>query len=250
MNPTRVTCRSANGFTLMEVLIAMTLLSVMVLLLFSTLRTSAESWDKGENKIADVNEVAVVYNFFQQHLASAKPIWDDFSEVGKKTFGFQGRSQALQFIGEFPASAERGGLQLFTLEFKADPDAIEQTPSLIEVTVTPFFPSRDNETLAKEEVTLIKHVAHFELSYFGADQEGDLSWQSEWLDKDTQPQLIKISLAKENGLYWPDMVIALKISANSNGIALSEENSDEDSTEDDSDSDPGDLEETTDEELE
>ncbi len=246
MTSPRLTCRPANGFTLMEVLIAMTLLSVMVLLLFSTLRTSAESWDKGENKIADVNEVAVVYNFFQQHLASAKPIWDDFTEPGKRTFGFQGRSQALQFIGEFPASAERGGLQLFTIEFKADPDAIEQTPSLIEVTVTPFFPSRDNESLSKEEVTLIKQVAHFELSYFGTDQEGDLSWQTEWLDKDTQPKLIKISLAKENGLYWPDMVVALKIAANNNDTALNEENSDENSSEDDNDA--GGLEEEPSEE--
>ncbi len=43
------------GFTLLEVLIAMSLLSIMVVLLFSSLKVGAESWDKGESKIAEVN---------------------------------------------------------------------------------------------------------------------------------------------------------------------------------------------------
>ncbi len=57
--------RTLRGFTLIEVLIAMTLLSIMVVLLFSSLRICAQSWEQGENKITEVNEVAVVYNFFQ-----------------------------------------------------------------------------------------------------------------------------------------------------------------------------------------
>jgi general secretion pathway protein J len=53
-----------QGFTLIEVLIAMTLLGIMVVLLFSSLKICADSWEKGESKITDVNEVAVVFNFF------------------------------------------------------------------------------------------------------------------------------------------------------------------------------------------
>jgi len=53
-----------RGFTLIEVLIAMTLLGIMMVLLFTSLKICADSWEKGESKITDVNEVAVVYNFF------------------------------------------------------------------------------------------------------------------------------------------------------------------------------------------
>jgi len=99
--------RLNRGFTLIEVLIALTLLSIMVVLLFGSLKICAESWEKGESKIAEVNEVAVVYNFFQRHLSAAKPLRNDFKE--ESTFSFQGNIQSLQFVGEFPASAGRAG---------------------------------------------------------------------------------------------------------------------------------------------
>ena len=94
----------------------MTLLSIMVVLLFSSLKICADSWEKGESKITDVNEVAVVYNFFQRHLSVAKPLWNDLSEEEEKTFSFQGNAHSLQFISAFPASAGRSGLQLFSLD--------------------------------------------------------------------------------------------------------------------------------------
>ena len=55
----------SKGFTLIEVLIALTLLSIMIVLLFTSLKICADSWEKGENKINNVNQIAVVYNFFQ-----------------------------------------------------------------------------------------------------------------------------------------------------------------------------------------
>ncbi|MDD1629548.1 MAG: prepilin-type N-terminal cleavage/methylation domain-containing protein [Methylococcaceae bacterium] len=89
-----------RGFTLIEVLIAMTLLSIMVVLLFSSLKICADSWEKGESKITDVNEVAVVYNFFQRHLSIAKPLWNDLSEE-EKTFSFQGKAQIFAIYFSF-----------------------------------------------------------------------------------------------------------------------------------------------------
>lgn len=43
--------KTGQGFTLIEVLLAMTLLSVMMTLLFVSLKICAESWEKGEKKI-------------------------------------------------------------------------------------------------------------------------------------------------------------------------------------------------------
>lgn len=66
--------RQANGFTLIEMLIAITLLGVMVTLLFGSLRIAAQSWHSGETKIDQVNRKAVVYQFFKHHLGSARPL--------------------------------------------------------------------------------------------------------------------------------------------------------------------------------
>ena len=210
--PSRLRLR---GFTLIEVLIAMTLLSIMVVLLFSSLKICADSWEKGENKITDVNEVAVVYNFFQRHLSVAKPLWNDFSGENK-TFSFQGKAQSLQFVSAFPASAGRSGLQLFSVELQS-----EDNDQVIKVTITPFFPAAEGKEWHKEEVSLIKHVSDFTLAYFGSDDgvsEG--SWQDEWLDKEVQPRLVKVNIKLENEIYWPEIIIDLKVSGTANNTGL------------------------------
>lgn len=214
----------ATGFTLIEVLIAMTLLSMMVVLLFASLRICAQSWEQGERKITDVNEVAVVYNFFQRHLSSAIPLWNDFTgrdslqagdrhrrddgeaENQDRILSFQGKKQSLQFVSVFPASAGRSGMQLFSIQPQQ-----QDGEQVINVTLTPFFPVTEGEEWRQEEVVLLRRVSDFELAYFGADDTGESRWQDEWLEKDAQPRLVKISIGTENGIFWPEMIIELKV---------------------------------------
>jgi general secretion pathway protein J len=213
--------RTLRGFTLIEVLIAMTLLSIMVVLLFTSLRICAQSWEKGENKITEVNEVAVVYYFFHRHLTSAIPLWNDFTakdgsqpeagaatEKADKIFSFQGKKQSLEFVSVFPASAARAGMQLFSIQLQEEDD--EQ---VIKVTLTPFFPVSEGEEWHQEEEVLIRHVSDFALTYFGPTGDtGESSWQDEWLQKEVQPRLVKISINTTNGVFWPEMIIELKVS--------------------------------------
>lgn len=223
-------CNSSRGFTLIEVLIAMTLLSVMVVLLFGSLKICAQSWEMGEKKIAEVNEVAVVYNFFQQHLSAAKPLKDDFAKDESSSqndfaeeeskLSFQGDAQSLQFVSVFPASAGRAGSQLFSLEVQDDgPRGGNEDGAEIKVTLTPFYPIAEGEEWQKEEAVLIKHVSHFALSYFGPDQEGGESrWQDQWLNKDVMPRLVKIQIEREDEVFWPDMIIELKVSGDASTL--------------------------------
>ncbi len=242
--------KTVRGFTLIEVLIAMTLLSIMVVLLFASLKICAESWEKGERKIEAVNEVAIVYQFFQRHLSTARPLWDDFSDATQKTFAFHGDAQSFQFVGEFPASAGRGGLQLFSIQLEdARQDNGQVIGTQISVTLTPFFPVPDSQNMAKEQVTLLKNVRQFSVSYLGIDDSAELSWQNEWLDKETLPQLVKINIERDDDMYWPEMIVDLKIanSLDNAGVAgidaqaLEDEQAAEDAAMSDDSSDDGEV---------
>lgn len=197
--------RSNAGFTLIEVLIAMTLLGIMVVLLFSSMRICAESWQKGEDKIAQVNDIAVVYQFFQHHLTTARPLWDDFTDKGSRTFSFQGKHEEIQFVSSFPASAKKTGLQLFSIKLVKDNEG-----QYIQVAITPFFPSAEGEEWRNEEVVLLNHVSNFSLSYFGSDDvQGEGYWQDVW-QQESQPRLVKVKIEREDGSYWPEMIFDLK----------------------------------------
>ena len=197
----------SQGFTLIEVLIGMTLLSLMVVLLFSRLTIGAKSWEQGERKIADVNEVAIVQQFFNHHLAHATPQWNDFNPEKERVFSFQGKKKSLQFVAAFPASAERAGLQLFKLELKE-----KDKQHFVDVTLTPFFPLSEGEDWFEDSVELVRGVENFELSYFGLnDETGEFVWQNEWLNKEQQPRLVKILLELDDGRYLPEMIVALNV---------------------------------------
>jgi len=193
-----------TGFTLIEVMIAMTLLSLMVALLFGSLKTSAESWNKGETKIAEVNEKAVVYQFFKRHLPSIRPLWDDFSEE-ERQFSFQGERYKLQFVSVFPASTGRKGFQLFEIVF-------DDNEGQVKVLLTPFYPAVDEKLWEEEEVILLDHVEEFKISYFGTESmDSNGVWVDSWREKENLPRLIKIEIKLDKPGFWPEMIFPLKL---------------------------------------
>ncbi|MDD1610718.1 MAG: prepilin-type cleavage/methylation domain-containing protein, partial [Methylococcaceae bacterium] len=113
----------------------------------------------------------------------------------------------------FPASVGRLGLQLFSIEL-----AKEDEEQVIKVTITPLLATEDSQE-QKEEVVLLRGVSDFSMAYFGSDDGGDMSsgsWHNEWLEKNTQPRLVKISIQLNNGAFWPELVIPLKITGQYN----------------------------------
>lgn len=199
--------QSEKGFTLIEVLIAMSLLGIMMLLLFGGLRISVRNWNAGEQRIDEISQIAVVQNFFQRHLASALPEQMEISDSHKQEFTFKGSAQKLRFASALPASAARQGIQVFTVTLQE----LESEYAVL-VGIEPLYPAALGKSWKKEEVVLVNNVSDFSLAYFGAnEQEHDPGWHDEWTDTDNLPALVKIEISYENGIYWPPMVIAMRL---------------------------------------
>ncbi len=194
------TAKSVKGFTLIEVLIATSLLAVMMVLLFNTLITSARSWNKGEEKIATVSQRAAVQNFFYRQLAAAQPLMNDFAENREERFSFTGKETSLQFVAAMPKSAERLGLQLFSLQFQREK---------ISVSIKPFYPVTDEEKWKMDDVILLAGVKELKIRYFGAEKRGlDPEWKQEW-KHEKLPELVGIRIIAEDGKFWPEMIVRL-----------------------------------------
>ncbi len=63
--------RRVAGFTLLEVLIATSILGIMMVLLFGSMRICIRSWEAGEAHMQKVSRMTVIQNFFRSHLRSA-----------------------------------------------------------------------------------------------------------------------------------------------------------------------------------
>jgi general secretion pathway protein J len=200
------------GFTLLEILIGMSLLGVMMLLLFGSLRVCVQNWDAGEAKIAQVGQASIIQNFFVNHLQNCLPLQDTFSE--KKQFSFQGDTNTLQFVSSMPASAGRLGLQVFTIAL----DNAKAKTGNITVSMRPFFPVTEGNDWKSEQVVILKNVKGLTFSYFGVDDQKPTEppiWQDTWLEKQQAPLLVRIVVELMSGNVWPELIVALKVDNNS-----------------------------------
>lgn len=189
----------------------MSLLSVMMLLLFGSLRVCIQNWDAGEEKIAQVGQAAIIQNFFVNHLQNCLPLQDSFSE--KKQFSFQGDSNKLQFVSSMPASAGRLGLQLFTIAL----DNQKAKSANLTVSMRPFFPVTAGNDWKLDEVVILKGVKSLTFGYFGSDPQKPTEppvWQNSWLEQQQTPLLVKIVIEFFNGNTWPELIVDLKVDSN------------------------------------
>jgi general secretion pathway protein J len=199
--------KALSGFTLIEMLIALTLLGIMMSLLMVTFRAGAKSWDAGEKIAAVTEDQFAVRHFLRSYLENARPVIDDFTDELEPKFSFEGDEHSLTFVAGLPANQDRGGLWRFTLEIERGSEK-----KLVAI-VEPFFPGLDDDADLLENLTLLSNVEKFDISYFGKDQitDQDPDWNDRWEDKNELPLLVKIEMQIEGQIEWPATVIAPQI---------------------------------------
>jgi len=206
--------RAVKGFTLLEILIGTTLLGVMMLLLFSSIRMGARVWDVGESRASEVDQVLIIQGFIRGQLTRSRPVFDDFS--GDETeFSFSGTKDSLKFVSMLPNSAGRGGMHFYKLKV-----AEENGVKHLMLELKPFYPALEGEESKIEDVRLFSGIEEIELSYFGVDPdfgaEGDEDigqWYDEWEDKDVMPKLVKLVVIMQDETRWPPLVVSPRIAS-------------------------------------
>lgn len=196
---------TAPGFTLIEVLLAISLLSLILVLLFSAIFTANRSWASTERRIAQNDELRLVAEFIQRQLAQQSPLfWADQDETDLL---FIGKQDELHFISGLPAHRGGGGAQALTLKVSRD-GGKRQLALYFQAVSADSRPFGDNP--AAERAPLLDKTERIELAYYGREEiQGKSSWRDEWQHAELLPELIGLTVYPAGGRAWPQMIIPL-----------------------------------------
>jgi len=204
------TCQpQSQGFTLVELLVALTLFSLILVMIFSALHATSRSWQIGEKKITANDEQRLELAFIRKHLSQAIPLIR--IDGRENRILFKGESEAVHFISRLPAHRGGGGLYLVSLvvseldfgkglSFKYQPVG----PDI------DAFDLLDSDKI--KTVELIAGIETIEFSYFGRETlDDDPHWHGRCDIKDRLPELITLQITDtESGRYWPELIIPIR----------------------------------------
>jgi general secretion pathway protein J len=205
-------CR-ATGFTLLELLVGLTLLGVLMILIYSALNIGLRAWDTGDARAAEASHQRIVQTFLRREMEQIFPVrWRGIAE---SRIAFDGAKTELRFVTSLNlgASAKDGGLQWAHLYVADDGDSTQQRRALFLKRDVFDLHAKDWTSLDDAKPTrLISGIKELELSYFGAENDiTDPKWTDEWTNPLRMPLLVKIVVKTDNGRDVPELVVSLKM---------------------------------------
>jgi len=195
---TRTIAGRAAGFTLLELLVSLTLLSLVGLIMLGGLRLGGRVWERGAVAGDAVESVAAPQNLLRRQLANIYPLW----QVSSPTQGqvaFEGTRNSLTFVAPIPAQLGPAPNQRFRLEITSAGE--------LELGWHGLDDSGGTDSVRS---TLLAKVAGLELAYFGPDQSGrNPQWWDSWSGRRQPPELIRIRVRFPLGdrRLWPELVV-------------------------------------------
>ena len=188
----------SRGFTLLELLIGLTLLGFMLTLLFGGLRLAANSWNAVDDRAGRAADEEAGRTVIRRLVTHAQPL--HLKRLVEQPLAFEGRREAMRMVAPL---SEQVGLRTVELSVEADdqPDnpggvKLVLRHGSIHYEVEQFVAALDGQP----GHLLIGGLSEATFLYFGPEKRGDIpQWQEEWPNPDQFPTLVRLHLKPKNG---------------------------------------------------
>lgn len=222
-----------QGFTLLELLIALALIGMMVVLLFGALRFSGNAWNSTETAGERDTGMRLVWQYLSDRLQQVQPVSGAISPSRETHFFFTGQAEEVEFVAPMPAHLGSGGryiirlyknrvenkTQLVLVRWLYHPEVLAGEAEL------PEWQPLDSSTLSRQveeqpgtrayysESVLVDDLKRLQFAYYGPEfpDGDDAGWSENWLEKTFIPWLLRVRISDAAG-DWPEMIFELPAS--------------------------------------
>jgi general secretion pathway protein J len=198
----------SRGFTLLELLIGMTLLGFMLALLFAGFRLASDSWDAVDRRTLRTTDEEMARALIRRLVTQLQPV--RWKRTINQPLAFAGESGSFRAIAPLSGQAGLGGLRVIEFSRERDPSGGKESFRLV-LRQAPLRYDAENfsDDLSKaQDHTILSGLTTVRFGYFGAPKAGEpAQWFDAWPNPEQLPQLLRVHLGSpEEG--WSDLVVA------------------------------------------
>ncbi|MEZ5501594.1 MAG: prepilin-type N-terminal cleavage/methylation domain-containing protein [Halioglobus sp.] len=195
--------RRSSGFTLLEVMISLTLLSMVMVAIIAAMRTLGNTRVTIEQATNRVDEIRVVSDFLRTTIGAAMPVvrvgstGEDFAEGGRYGTYFGGDATHMIWVAPLLAGVDMGGAFILYLGLVDGQLQLRWQPYQSDVGAANWGDL--------EPRILLQSVDELQIEYLG-------TYGGEWLDvwdgSQNNPVAVRMNI-KTGEKFWPELIIRL-----------------------------------------
>jgi len=182
--------KNKAGFTLIEIMLAVSILAMVIATIFTSLRIGINAWEKGESKIEAFQTKRAVNALLFREIKSTYPYTITPGELDKhkKYNAFFGESDSLKFVSYASTTGRSTGLSLIEIWSEKDEGLFigEREALVSNLSDLNDIDLRDEDTA----VSACKEIKEIGFRYFErerSDEEGE--WLNSWDPEDKKERL-------------------------------------------------------------
>lgn len=197
--------RRAAGFTLLEMLIAITLLALLMAMAFGTLRGAISATRSGERTVSWTNQTRTVQEFLRRQLSHAMAIpFERMDDIGENRVFVADRDE-LRFVAPLPGHLANGGPHVQWIAIAGDQLLFDHAQ------LNGYDHADPKANNPREPVLLMQGFSSAHFEYRGLDETGELGdWSRQWDNVQQLPLMVRMVVEfDEPNRDWPDLEIAV-----------------------------------------
>ena len=199
--------RSQRGFTLLELIVSIGMISIIVLILAGALRLAYQSFNSGESRIIELEKHRSSLRIIDSQIQSHVPLsYEDAQEGGKK-FYFRGGRDSMQFTTNYSIWGGEKGFVLASYTVRSDEDGTQS------LSVSENIIGMEQQ----RETTLFDDYNQIYFEYFYKDPfEEEGRWVEQWEDELNLPTKVRVHLIR--GAHDLNFLIPVRVTGEASDL--------------------------------
>jgi general secretion pathway protein J len=178
--------RSGPGFTLLEVMVSIVLLSMLVVVIGGAMRLSQRSINRGERKAEYIERLKVSFFVLDAQIQSAIPLVRKDDELGR--LFFEGSGESVKFASNYSLMGGQRGYVVVAYRVESDGEGRR----------TLFVQENNIGVENAREMKLFEGMDEIRFEYFRKESDADEvrgEWVESWTDELLFPRKIRVYVA-------------------------------------------------------